>query len=130
MAEISISATGNATEGLYKPLDISKKEIRVLRILPGASSTVFPPAQAPIECILEHLYLDDESTYHVLSYSWHGGSIGTEFEEPNKLGSIIPVDSFLYLDRRKVEIAKDLWTALWHLRRIAQGYVACTGSRN
>ena len=49
---------------LYKPLDKSKKEIRLLRILPAQSS------KDELVCCLVRADLDDRPPYDALSYTW------------------------------------------------------------
>lgn len=48
---------------MYKPLDLTKNEIRILRLLPQNNGG--------IECTLFHASLNDEPNYEALSYVWN-----------------------------------------------------------
>lgn len=51
------------------PLDVSRNEIRVLRILPERSSSGPGRGLARIECLLEHESLNDKPVYNTMSYT-------------------------------------------------------------
>ena len=63
----------------YSPLDLTKREIRLLHLLPigdplsEASATgesAAPSENARIRCHLKHVNLDDRPSYTALSYAW------------------------------------------------------------
>ncbi|CVK96323.1 related to heterokaryon incompatibility protein (het-6OR allele) [Fusarium proliferatum] len=47
----------------YRPLDLAKRQIRILHILPGQRGE-------PVPCTLHTASLDDSPSYEALSYSW------------------------------------------------------------
>lgn len=53
---------------IYEPLDKSKREIRLLRILNGSED-------GPVECSLHTASLDDDISFAALSYAWGDESI-------------------------------------------------------
>jgi hypothetical protein len=55
----------------YQPLNESKNEIRVLRILPGTDTDT-------LQCRLEHISLDDSADFEALSYAWHDPTLFPE----------------------------------------------------
>ncbi|KAK5454287.1 hypothetical protein LTS15_006287 [Exophiala xenobiotica] len=69
----------------YKPLDMSKKEIRLLRILPAESP------RDKLVCCLVRTDLDDCPPYHALSYAW--GSLDDTIGIKLILGETLYVDS-------------------------------------
>jgi hypothetical protein len=71
----------------YHPLDESKKEIRVLRILPGVDTD-------PLECRLVHIPLKDSADYDALSYAWHDPTLYPE-EIRDKKHSLLINGKFL-----------------------------------
>jgi len=64
-----LSSLPNGTRGrniprlVYKSLDYSRREIRLLKLAPGARD-------AEIRCTLTHASLENKPTYEALSYTW------------------------------------------------------------
>lgn len=94
--------------GLYTTLDISKREIRLLRVLPSNDSAEADNANPPICCELSVHRLNYSSTtpYTALSYSW-----GPELTTPKMLtvnGEAIPARknllSALHAFRRRGDV--------------------------
>ena len=80
----------------YQPLDTSKLEIRVITLLPGTRTT-------PIHCSLTHIATNSKPfkpIYKALSYTW----------------GIAEMPKTIALDGMQVQIRKNLWQALYHLR--------------
>ena len=71
-------ADKSTTSFEYQPLDESKNEIRVLRILPGVDTD-------PLECRLVHIPLKYSADYDALSYAWHDPTLYTEEQKNLKL---------------------------------------------
>ena len=46
----------------HEPLDHTKKQIRLLKLLPATGQTVV--------CSIEHVDLEEQPRYHALSYTW------------------------------------------------------------
>ena len=104
-------------------MDASKNEIRLIHILPELSSISSSRVTEPIQCILSHVSLDDNPHYHSLSYTWEDETLGQSFENPDRLGSQIPIDPFVFLEGERIAVRPNLWSALWHLRRTACWYL-------
>ncbi|KAH6671045.1 heterokaryon incompatibility protein-domain-containing protein [Halenospora varia] len=104
---------------LYQPLDVSKLEIRVLRILPEVAQEI-EPLQV-IQCIMQHVSLDEKPVYHALSYTWQDDTLGESFKSSDMSGSSIKIQNFVSLNGHKIEVTRNLWVALWHFRHAA-GY--------
>lgn len=47
----------------YKPLDLTKQQIRLITLRPG-------PASSPVQCDLETFDIDSRPPYLALSYAW------------------------------------------------------------
>ncbi|KAI1455766.1 heterokaryon incompatibility protein-domain-containing protein [Annulohypoxylon moriforme] len=56
---------------IYKPLDSSKREIRLLRMIDG-------PEDRPVKCSLHTVSLDDSTPFAALSYVWGDANITKE----------------------------------------------------
>jgi hypothetical protein len=54
----------------YKPLNVDKREMRVLEILPQAPDYLGTQAESKIAVELKHCSLDDPVAYEALSYTW------------------------------------------------------------
>lgn len=67
----------DSTSFEYQPLDVSKNEIRVLRILPGTDTDT-------LQCLLEHISLDDPADFEALSYAWHDPTLFPEDQKNRK----------------------------------------------
>lgn len=109
---------------LYRPLNSSRKEIRLLRILPDTSvDDALPETKGPIRCIMHHEFLDESSMrYHALSYAWQDPGLGESFIHPDIPDIVLPIDEFIFLNSQHVKVSRNLWVALWHFRYIAQSY--------
>lgn len=115
---------------LYKPLDPITHEIRLLRIHPSGW-------REPIRCSFEHVSLNAEPAYHALSYTWQDESLGTSFTVPPQperqtlphARTWINNQAFVLLDGHHVEVTRNLWAALWHLRRTILWSVRNPGSQ-
>ena len=79
---------------VYSDLDRSRREIRLLSILPGQLSD-------PIACQLESHFLDDNPVYEALSYVW-----GDTSNRPQ-----------IHLGKCTVPVTRNLYKALQYLRK-------------
>ena len=77
----------------YKPLDLKRNEIRLLRLFPGSLSS-------PVYCSLAHVSMHDEPVYGALSYEW------ADRGDPETI----------YVDNSKFSITRNLKAALLRLR--------------
>ena len=59
------------TTMLYRPLDVSRREIHILEIKPA-------PFDTPISCIIRTVSLDGNLSYETLSYVWGNPKITEE----------------------------------------------------
>jgi hypothetical protein len=57
-------------DNVYRPLNVEKREIRVLEILPPDASHVTPGAESKIAVELKTCSLDRPIAYEALSYTW------------------------------------------------------------
>lgn len=78
----------------FIPLDRDKREIRLLQLLPGASTD-------PLECKLYLVSRDDGPLYSALSYTWG---------DHTQLAPIVVND-------HEWHVSENLHAALWHLRK-------------
>jgi hypothetical protein len=85
-----------ATEHQYRPLDVSRNEIRVVRLAPSR----YPMAKA--FCSFIHLSLDDNIRFEALSYTWGDANLKRSIS----------------LDGREFVVTRNLDIALRHLRYI------------
>ena len=60
-----------AAPQIYTPLQTSRNEIRVLKLLAGTDPT-------PIQCTLKVVSLDKKPSYRAISYAWGDPSIRAE----------------------------------------------------
>ena len=107
---------------LYQPLDPSRKEIRLLRILPDNSVHTWPETKGAIHCYMHQEYLDEGTRYDALSYTWQDPGLGEKFNHPDIPDLTLIIDEFIFLNGQRVNVTRNLWVALWHLRYIAQDY--------
>jgi len=119
LTALPTSQTEEPHTSLYLPLDHAKHEIRVFRILPEVCSRSSQDTAEPIQCISQHVSLLEKPVYHALSYTWQDESLGESFDDPDKEGHQIPIQSYILLDGLKLTVTKNLWVALWHFRRAA-----------
>ena len=84
--------------GMYRSLESTREEIRLLELLPGPS--VEAEEESPLRCNLLYRFLDDSGEYEGLSYVW-GEATLTEV---------------VYVDGHEAHITKNLDIALRHLR--------------
>lgn len=54
----------------YQPLDASKREIRLVKIIPLPQDESSTDTDAQVECTLQHATLDKPPEYTALSYAW------------------------------------------------------------
>ncbi|CZT42628.1 uncharacterized protein RSE6_02562 [Rhynchosporium secalis] len=108
---------------IYRQLDPSAREVRVLHVLPEQPGSLLLGPD-PISCVLSHVSLHDKPTYHALSYTWDDESLGETFEDPDDLRRKrkVLISGFIFLDGQAVEVTPNLWAALWHLRRGANWF--------
>jgi len=83
----------------YRPLDPSKREIRLIELFPTATNTSTQRERAP-RCNLIHASLDDKPDYVALSYTWG---------DPRDTGIIT-------VGRNSVSVTRNLYSALEHLQ--------------
>ena len=84
--------------GIYRPLELTREEIRLLELLPGPS--VDAQEESPLRCNLLYRFLDEPGEYEGLSYVWG---------EPT-------LTEVVHVDGHEVRITKNLDIALRHLR--------------
>ena len=103
---------------IYRPLNDSIHEIRVLHILPERSSSVLAQIQGQVECRLEYVSLNDSPSYHALSYTWQLPESDVLFadHEPVTYNEDGGVD--IILDGNVVSVTFNLWSALEHFRHL------------
>jgi hypothetical protein len=65
----------------------------------------------------------EKPVYHALSYTWQDESLREAFDDPDKEGHQIPIQSYVLLDGLKLTVTKNLWVALWHFRRAARWHL-------
>jgi hypothetical protein len=92
----------SASSYKYKPLNTTKDEIRVLRILPGKSNE-------PLRCNLIHIPLTKSASYEALSYAWSDPNLF-----PNE--GCAPKEK-IWIDGQPLEVGKNLASFLWSARR-------------
>jgi hypothetical protein len=63
----------NESGNIYKPLDSSRNEIRILRLKPRQYNRDNRQDEQRIICFLEHMILEDAVEYMALSYVWENG---------------------------------------------------------
>lgn len=104
-------ADTSSTSFEYFPLDESKNEFRVLRILPGVDTE-------PLECRLVHIPLRDSADYDALSYAWHDPTLYSEEQRKTKHnllvnGKILEIGmnlaAFLKSARAKQDESRQIW---------------------
>jgi hypothetical protein len=86
--------------GLYHPLDPARREIRLLKIIPGNKST-------PVSCRLHISSLDATPPYAALSYTW-GDAVVTE--EIHVDGKRLPVRTNL---ANVLRLLRDDWSDIF-----------------
>jgi hypothetical protein len=86
-----------ATEHQYYPLNVTRNEIRLVRLAPSRS---FP---TKAYCSLVHLSLDDNITFEALSYAWGD----------------LDLKRSIFLDGRRFLVTRNLEIALRHLRYVS-----------
>lgn len=90
---------GNESSFVYQPLNRSRQEIRLIRLLPPGCD---PNATSSgIHCEVFHAHLDDKPQYEALSYVW-GSS-----DKPCQV----------LANGQRLEVTENLYIALQHLRR-------------
>jgi len=89
----------------YKPLDTTKKQIRLITVIPGRRDSA-------IRCTLRIVDLDTNSQYEALSYEWGSPEI---MRDINLYGYKLPVQENLFLalsqsHLRHEKCSRILWT--------------------
>jgi hypothetical protein len=72
----------------------------------------------------------EKPVYHALSYTWQDESLGETFDDPDRDGNQIPIQSYVLLDGLKLAVTKNLWVALWHFRRAARWHLDHPNSKD
>ncbi|PMD52655.1 uncharacterized protein K444DRAFT_488107, partial [Hyaloscypha bicolor E] len=80
----------------YSPL--GDNSIRLLQI-EAVTNPSLNHERAAIRCQIHHFHIAKAPNYRALSYAW--GNSATRF---------------IYLNDQRIEVRKNLWQALWHLR--------------
>ncbi|KAE9374080.1 hypothetical protein N431DRAFT_464367 [Stipitochalara longipes BDJ] len=93
---------------LYQPLDSSRKEIRLLRMLPDTYFPGFSETKGVINCLMSHEYLDETKRYHALSYTWQDPSLGEEFNHPEIPDLTLRIDEFIFLNSQRISVTRNL----------------------
>jgi Heterokaryon incompatibility protein (HET) len=97
---------------VYRPLDISTLEIRILRFLPHPPPDISDQDIAQINCALEYIKLDSKPVYNALSYTWkdyHVDQAEALFSAPEK--------PTIFLDGHEVPVTRNLWLALTQFQK-------------
>jgi hypothetical protein len=93
------------TQALYRPLEESRKQIRILKLLPG------PPGSLVFcELNLTHLCSDDHAGYEALSYCW-GNTNNSKAIQPS--GHQFRVTTNLYAALKRLRHQHDKIRTLW-----------------
>lgn len=92
------------TYSSYERLDSSRKEIRVLRILPDPSARASSKSSGAIHCVLSHAFLEESPQYHALSYPWQDSTLNVSFDDPEANDSKVTIDGFILLNNQRVEL--------------------------
>ena len=98
-------ATGSPIEQTYYPLNIARKEIRLIRVQPNIAAG---KRQLRLECDLVTVSLDDRPRFDALSYTWGG--------DPRTIR----------INGRRVKVTTSVWGALTVFREtnvLPAGYV-------
>lgn len=86
----------------YAPLDASRREIRIVELLPGES-------QDRLSCAVHHTRLDERISYETVSYVWGDSSIRSECLL-NDCAIEIPISSANVLKQSRLESnSRHLW---------------------
>ena len=96
---------------LYKPLDASRHEVRLLRF----SSALRHPEK--IELVFDYVFLDDNPVFDALSYTW-----GSDERQRNPDGGLIsptPKPRLVTIEGVIIEVTSNLFGALENLRNQA-----------
>ncbi|KAE8452941.1 hypothetical protein EG329_012128 [Mollisiaceae sp. DMI_Dod_QoI] len=93
------------TQSLYRPLEQSRKQIRILKLLPG-------PAESPVLCELSltDLCSDDHAGYEALSYCWGNTSNSKAIQLS---GQEFKVTSNLYAALKRLRHQYEKIRTLW-----------------
>lgn len=84
----------------YRPVNYSNNEIRLIHLAPGQDAD-------PIRCKLIHVSLNEQPTYHALSYCW-----GSESEKQK-----------IFLETSEFFVTKNLFGAMTALRSSTKDFV-------
>ena len=82
----------------YRPLDVEKREIRLVILAPASSF------EDDIHCTLQHVSLDEDPQYEALSYTWGDENVTDE----------------IFLNSQSFQVTTNLVSFLRHLRLASQ----------
>jgi hypothetical protein len=93
---------------IYRRLDESPFEIRVLCFLPPRVSVMGDEDAVPIECTLKYVKLESKPLYNALSYTWKDHNVESSRAQPT-----------IVLDGHEMPITRNLWLALARFQKYA-----------
>lgn len=96
--------SSTATPLVYRPLDNTKNEIRLLRIAPSLQ------VDSVINGTLDHVPINHHSSYEALSYTWADDRADAEYDSDNE------EDHCILLEGHYFPVASNLFAALRQLR--------------
>src|SRR5277367_4713969 len=96
--------SSTATPLVYRPLDSTKSEIRLLRIAPSLQ------VDSVIKGTLDHVPIDHHSPYEALSYTWADDRADADYDWDNEL------DHYILLEGHYFPVESNLFAALRQLR--------------
>lgn len=85
----------------FKPLDVAKKEFRLINLKSRSSSTQPHSEDAPLQCTTFHAVHADQPEYQAVSYTWG--------DAPNKIA--------IFVDNQEVKITRNLRDVLLAIRK-------------
>jgi len=114
---------------LYRPLNESISEIRLLHILPETSSPT-QATPADISCVLHYVSLNNSPKYHALSYTWRLPESDVPFDQRETCNYTEDGRVNILLDGHVFPVTFNLWSALKHFRSLqstASGWAESAG---
>lgn len=93
---------GLSDKYVYTPLDVSRREIRVLRLLPPKGNP-----SSKIECVFENMSLNDNINFNSLSYTWGDEPGDSAIDNSPKLLAIV-------VEGKSIPVTPNLFGALLH----------------
>ena len=117
-------------EATYRPLDVGRREIRLLRLQPRhwqprtvmhavRKETSTPTVDRTFQCTLEYVSLDSGPDYAALSYTWHDP--GVQISECDIADVGEDQSPRIWLDDRPMSVTPNLLMALTHLQKLDNG---------